>query len=131
MRRNVPKGEVDVRRFQLLQDALERALCVRLELPQHLPSWGGTYADAMGAQGGRNGGALALGAIAGGFVIAFSELAITFAYKKVVAYLIGDGVLGDGLLQLLSTDYKFAVSFMILVIVLLVKPTGIFSGKTL
>jgi branched-chain amino acid transport system permease protein len=72
-----------------------------------------------------------LGAIAGGFVIAFSELAITFAYKKVAAYLIGDGVLGDGLLQLLSTDYKFAVSFMILVIVLLVRPTGIFSGKTL
>jgi branched-chain amino acid transport system permease protein len=72
-----------------------------------------------------------LGAIAGGFVIAFSELAITFAYKKVAAYLVGDGVLGDGLLQLLSTDYKFAVSFMILVIVLLVKPTGIFSGKTL
>ena len=72
-----------------------------------------------------------LGAIAGGFVIAFSELAITFAYKKVAAYLIGDGVLGDGLLQLLSTDYKFAVSFMILVIVLLIKPTGIFSGKTL
>ena len=72
-----------------------------------------------------------LGAIAGGFVIAFSELAITFAYKKVAAYLIGDGVFGDGLLQILSTDYKFAVSFMILVIVLLVKPTGIFSGKTL
>ena len=72
-----------------------------------------------------------LGAIAGGFVIAFSELAITFAYKKVAAYLIGDGVLGDGLLQLISTDYKFAVSFMILVIVLLVKPTGIFIGKTL
>jgi branched-chain amino acid transport system permease protein len=72
-----------------------------------------------------------LGAIAGGFVIAFSELAITFAYKKVAAYVIGDGVLGDGLLQFLSTDYKFAVSFMILVIVLLIKPTGIFSGKTL
>ncbi len=72
-----------------------------------------------------------LGAIAGGFVIAFSELAITFAYKKVAAYLLGDGALGDGLLQILSTDYKFAVSFLILVIVLLVKPTGIFSGKTL
>ena len=71
------------------------------------------------------------GTIAGGFVIAFSELAITFAYKKVCAYLFGEGVLGDGLLQLLSTDYKFAVSFIILVIVLLVKPTGIFSGKTL
>ena len=72
-----------------------------------------------------------LGAIAGGYVIAFSELSITFAYKKVAAYLLGDGVFGDGLLQILSTDYKFAVSFMILVIVLLIKPTGIFSGKTL
>lgn len=37
----------------------------------------------------------------------------------------------EGLVQILSTDYKFAVSFMILVIVLLVKPTGIFSGKSL
>ena len=72
-----------------------------------------------------------LGAIVGGFVIAFSELFITFAYKKVAAYLLGDGVLGDGLLQLLSTDYKFAVSFIILVIVLLIKPTGIFSGKSI
>jgi branched-chain amino acid transport system permease protein len=72
-----------------------------------------------------------LGAVAGGYVIAFSELSITFAYKKVAAYLFGDGVFGNGLLQILSTDYKFAVSFMILVIVLLVKPTGIFSGKTL
>ena len=72
-----------------------------------------------------------LGAIVGGFVIAFSELFITFAYKKVAAYLLGEGALGDGLLQLLSTDYKFAVSFLILVIVLLVKPTGIFSGKSI
>ena len=72
-----------------------------------------------------------LGAIFGGFVIAFSELFLTFAYKKVAAYLLGDGVLGDGLLQLLSTDYKFAVSFIILVIVLLIKPTGIFSGKSI
>ena len=57
-------------------------------------------------------------------MIAFSELFLTFAYKKVAAYLLGDGVLGDGLLQLLSTDYKFAVSFFILVIVLLIRPTG-------
>ena len=56
---------------------------------------------------------------------------LTFAYKKVAAYLLGDGVLGDGLLQLLSTDYKFAVSFLILVIVLLIRPTGIFSGKSI
>ena len=72
-----------------------------------------------------------LGAIVGGFVIAFSELLLTFAYKKVAAYLFGHGFFGDGLLQILSTDYKFAVSFMILVVVLLVKPTGIFSGKSL
>ena len=42
-----------------------------------------------------------------------------------------DGMAPEGMIQLLSTDYKFAVSFVILVIVLLVKPTGIFSGKSL
>ena len=72
-----------------------------------------------------------LGAIAGGFVIAFSELMVTFAYKKVLGYLLPTGLAPEGLAQLLSTDYKFAVSFMILIIVLLVKPTGLFSGKTL
>ena len=71
------------------------------------------------------------GAIAGGFVIAFSELFVTFAYKKVLAYLLPIGFAPDGLVQLLSTVYKFAVSFMILVIVLLIKPTGLFSGRTL
>ena len=35
----------------------------------------------------------------------------------------------DGLAPLLSTDYKFAVSFVILLIVLLFKPTGLFKGK--
>ena len=72
-----------------------------------------------------------LGAIAGGFVIAFSELFVTFAYKRVVTYLVPETMAPEGLVQILSTDYKFAVSFMILVIVLLVKPTGIFSGKSL
>ncbi|NNE21189.1 MAG: branched-chain amino acid ABC transporter permease [Rhizobiales bacterium] len=72
-----------------------------------------------------------LGAIAGGFVIAFSEVSFTFAYRKFLAYLVPDGWAPDGLVQLLSTDYKFAVSFVILVLVLLVKPTGIFSGKSL
>jgi len=37
--------------------------------------------------------------------------------------------LPDGLLQILSTDYKIAVSFIILVLVLLIKPTGIYKGK--
>lgn len=70
-----------------------------------------------------------LGAIAGGFVIAFSEVTLTYAFKKVVTYLGPEGWRPDGLVQLLSTDYKFAVSFAILIIVLLFKPTGLFKGK--
>ena len=35
------------------------------------------------------------------------------------------------LVQLLSTDYKLAVSFVILVIVLLFRPTGLFRGKVI
>ncbi len=70
-----------------------------------------------------------LGAIAGGFVIAFSEVAVTYAWKKVAMYLI-PGFEPTGLLQLLSTEYKFAVSFAILIIVLLFKPTGLFKGKS-
>jgi len=38
--------------------------------------------------------------------------------------------LPEGLMQLLSTDYKFAISFLILVLVLLIKPTGLFAGKS-
>jgi branched-chain amino acid transport system permease protein len=45
--------------------------------------------------------------------------------------MVPDSMAPDTLVQFLSTDYKFAVSFVILVIVLLVKPTGIFSGKSL
>jgi branched-chain amino acid transport system permease protein len=70
-----------------------------------------------------------LGAIAGGFIIAFSEVFVTYAWKKVVTYLVPEGMAPEGLLQLLSTDYKFAVSFAILILVLLVMPTGIFKGK--
>lgn len=71
-----------------------------------------------------------LGAIAGGFVIAFSEVTVTYAWKKVAGYVLPDSITPDGLLQLLSTDYKFAVSFAILVIVLLFKPTGLFKGQS-
>ena len=71
-----------------------------------------------------------LGAIAGGFVIAFSEVTITYAFKKVLVYLMPDSLEPTGLVQLLSTDYKFAVSFSILIIVLLFKPTGLFKGKS-
>ena len=71
-----------------------------------------------------------LGAIAGGFVIAFSEVTVTYAYKKFLAYAIPGDWVPEGLVQLLSTDYKFAVSFVILVLVLLLRPTGIFRGRT-
>lgn len=70
-----------------------------------------------------------VGAIAGGFVIAFSEVTITYAWKKVLGYLLPGSLEPSGLVQLLSTDYKFAVSFVILLIVLLVKPTGLFKGQ--
>ena len=71
-----------------------------------------------------------LGAIGGGFVIAFSEVTITYAFKKVIGYLAPGGWEPEGLVQLLSTDYKFAVSFAILIIVLLFKPTGLFKGQS-
>ena len=72
-----------------------------------------------------------LGAIAGGFVIAFSEVMVTNAWKKIVTYLVPESMAPDSLVQLLSTDYKFAVSFTILIIVLLFMPTGLFKGKAL
>jgi len=71
-----------------------------------------------------------IGAIAGGFVIAFSEVLITYPLKKVLKYLMPENLEPSGLVQLLSTDYKFAVSFSILIIVLLFRPTGLFRGKS-
>ena len=72
-----------------------------------------------------------IGAIAGGFVISFSEVMLTYAWKKVLVYAMPEGMGPEGLVQLLATEYKFAVSFAILVIVLLFKPTGLFKGKSL
>ncbi len=72
-----------------------------------------------------------LGAIAGGFLVAFSEVAFTYAWKKVATYVLPASLAPDGLMQLISTDYKFAVSFAILIVVLLFRPTGIFKGKSI
>ena len=71
-----------------------------------------------------------MGAIAGGFVIAFSEVMVTYAWKKVITYIVPESMAPEGLVQLMSTDYKFAVSFAILIIVLLFMPTGLFKGKS-
>ncbi|MCZ0963292.1 branched-chain amino acid ABC transporter permease [Paracoccus benzoatiresistens] len=70
-----------------------------------------------------------VGAIAGGFLVAFSEVAVTYPWVKVAGYLFPDWQPG-GLLQLLGTEYKFAVSFVILIVVLLFRPTGLFRGKS-
>lgn len=72
-----------------------------------------------------------VGAVLGGFIVAFSEVTVTYAFKRFLAYLGPEGWEPDGLVQLLSTDYKFAVSFVILVVVLLVRPTGIIRGKVI
>ena len=72
-----------------------------------------------------------IGAVIGGYVIAFSEITLTYAYKKFFIYLLPEALEPDGLAQILSTDYKFAISFIILVIVLVVRPTGIVRGKVI
>lgn len=70
-----------------------------------------------------------VGAIAGGFLVAFSEVAVTYPWLKIAGYIFPDWQ-PDGLLQLLGTEYKFAVSFVILIVVLLFRPTGLFRGKS-
>ena len=72
-----------------------------------------------------------VGAFLGGYVIAFSEIIITYAYKKFFMYILPESLEPNTLIQLLSTDYKFAVSFTILVFVLLFRPSGIFKGKNI
>ena len=72
-----------------------------------------------------------VGAIVGGFVVSFSEIGLTYAYKKFLTYLVPPAWAPEGLMQLIATDYKFAISFAILVIVLLIKPTGILPGRVL
>jgi branched-chain amino acid transport system permease protein len=71
-----------------------------------------------------------IGAIVGGFVIAFAEVAITYPLRKLLSYLLPEAWEPAGLVQLLATEYKFAVSFVILIIVLLIRPTGLFKGKS-
>jgi len=71
-----------------------------------------------------------VGAIVGAFVVSFSEISLTYAYKKFLTYLLPSDLAPSSLVQLISTDYKFAVSFIILVLVLLFRPTGLFKGPS-
>ena len=71
------------------------------------------------------------GAIAGGFLIGFAETLAVFDWsvllkplQGVIPFQINTG------LSLVPTEYKLSVSFVILVIVLLARPTGIFKGAS-
>ena len=71
-----------------------------------------------------------LGAIVGGYLIAFAEVLITYPYKRFLQHLLPEAWLPDGLAQFLATEYKFAVAFVILVITLLIRPTGLFNRQS-
>ncbi|WMS43672.1 branched-chain amino acid ABC transporter permease [Acuticoccus sp. MNP-M23] len=71
-----------------------------------------------------------VGAIVGGYIIAFAEVLITYAYKRFLGHLLPEDWMPDGLVQLLATEYKFAVAFVILVLTLLLRPYGLFNKRT-
>ena len=73
------------------------------------------------------------GAIAGGFLLGFAETLGVFNWSTILKPLAG--VLPDWIvippdLSLVPTEYKLTVSFVILVITLLWRPTGIFKGQS-
>jgi branched-chain amino acid transport system permease protein len=73
----------------------------------------------------------AYGAIAGGFLIGFAETLAVFDWSVLLKPMQGviPFQLNSGL-SLVPTEYKLSVSFVILVIVLLARPTGIFKGAS-
>ena len=73
----------------------------------------------------------AYGAIAGGFLIGFAETLAVFDWSVLLKPLQGiiPFQINTGL-SLVPTEYKLSVSFVILVIVLLARPTGIFKGAS-
>jgi branched-chain amino acid transport system permease protein len=75
----------------------------------------------------------AYGAIAGGFLVGFAETLAVFNWSAVLrpfeaALPTGWSLPAD--LSLVPTDYKLTVAFVILVVVLLFRPTGIFKGAS-
>jgi branched-chain amino acid transport system permease protein len=75
----------------------------------------------------------AYGAIAGGFLIGFAESMAVFNWATVLrpfAGLLPAGWSFPGDLTLVPTEYKLTVAFVILVITLLARPTGIFKGAS-
>jgi len=73
------------------------------------------------------------GAIAGGFLIAFAETMSVFNWATVLRPfkdMLPSWLAIPDNLALVPTEYKLTVAFVILVITLLVRPTGIFKGAS-
>lgn len=75
----------------------------------------------------------AYGAIAGGLLIGFAETLAVFNWTMLLRPL--NAILPDWMqlpptLALVPTEYKLTVAFIILVVTLLVRPTGIFKGAS-
>ena len=73
----------------------------------------------------------AYGAVAGGMLIGFAEALAVFNWSAVLRPLGGSLPEGWSIppdLSLVPTEYKLTVAFVILVITLLARPTGIFKG---
>jgi branched-chain amino acid transport system permease protein len=73
----------------------------------------------------------AYGAIAGGFLIGFAETLAVFNWSILLRPL--EGIIPFEVpnnLALVPTEYKLTVAFVILVVVLLARPTGIFKGAS-
>ena len=74
------------------------------------------------------------GAIAGGFLIGFSETLAIFNWTvllRPLAPYLPEGFDLPSSLALVPTEYKLMVPFIILIIVLVYRPTGIFRGRVL
>ncbi len=74
------------------------------------------------------------GAIAGGFLVGFAETLAVFDWSVFLRPFedrLPDWLQAGSGLALVPTEYKLTVAFVILVIVLLVKPTGIFKGVSI
>jgi branched-chain amino acid transport system permease protein len=75
----------------------------------------------------------AYGAIAGGFLLGFAETMAVFNWAvlfRPFRHNLPDWFEIPGSLALVQSEYKLTVAFIILVVVLLVKPTGIFKGAS-
>lgn len=75
----------------------------------------------------------AYGAIAGGFLLGFAETLAVFNWSTLLKPLKGalpEWIVIPADLSLVPTEYKLTVAFIILVITLLWRPTGIFKGAS-